>query len=162
MEIRPFGPGTSIRLPHCSRRLRAQRRKYLQPILNGTKQYHIAISEPGTGSDAAGIQTVARRVGEHYVINGVKRWTQDPSEPYIKPDYFVVYAVTEPGRGYKGISSFLVDYPSDGIEVTRTMTTMAPGTVLGKVVDLEFTDCKVPWRICWVKRGRDSRISTTS
>jgi alkylation response protein AidB-like acyl-CoA dehydrogenase len=121
-----------------------QRRKYLDPILSGTMQYHIAISEPGTGSDAAGIQTVARRVGQHYVINGVKRWTQDPSEPYIKPDYFVVYAVTEPGRGYKGISSFLVDYPSDGIAVTRTMATMAPGTVLGKVVDLEFTDCKVP------------------
>ena len=121
-----------------------QREKYLRPILEGSKTYHIAISEPGAGSDAAGIQTTARLDGDHYVINGIKRWTQDPTEPYVKPDYFVVYAVTAPGKGYRGITSFLVDYPSTGIRIVREMETFASGTGLGKVVDLEFSDCRVP------------------
>src|SRR5713226_4135717 len=122
----------------------AQREKYLRPILEGRKTYHIAISEPGAGSDASSIQTTARLEGDQYVISGIKRWTQDPAEPYVKPDYFVVYAVTAPGKGYQGISSFLVDYPSDGIRIVRKMETFAPGTVLGKVVDLEFSDCRIP------------------
>ncbi|CAN5773163.1 3-(aryl)acrylate reductase AcdA [soil metagenome] len=123
---------------------KAQQDKYLKPVLEGKKQYHIAISEPGAGSDAAGITTTARREGDYYVIDGIKRWTQDPTHPYVAPDYLVVYAVTEPGIGYKGISSFLVDYPIEGVRVVKQMETMATGTVLGRVVDLEFKNCIVP------------------
>lgn len=122
----------------------AQREKYLEPILNGTKTYHIAISEPGTGSDAAGITTTAQRDGADYIINGIKRWTQDPDEPYVRPDYFVVYAVTGPGEGHRGISSLLVDYPNDAIRIIRKMNTAPSGTTMGKVVDLEFKNCRVP------------------
>lgn len=130
--------------PALFRAPQALRDKYLTPILNGTKTYHIAISEPSTGSDAAGIATTARRDGDDYVINGVKRWTQDPDEPYVRPDYFVVYAVTGPGEGYRGISSIIVDYPNDAIRVIRKMTTACSGTTMGRVVDLEFRDCRVP------------------
>jgi alkylation response protein AidB-like acyl-CoA dehydrogenase len=137
-------PGYIDPPPALFRAPAAQREKYLQPILDGTKMYHIAISEPGTGSDAAAITTTARRDGDSFILSGVKRWTQDPTEPYVKPDYFVVYAVTGPGAGYRGISSFLVDYPSPSIRVIRKMATAAPGTVLGKVVDLEFSECRVP------------------
>jgi alkylation response protein AidB-like acyl-CoA dehydrogenase len=147
-------PGYIDPPPALFRAPRAQREKYLRPILDGKKAYHIAISEPGAGSDAAGIRTTAHREGDHFVINGIKRWTQDPSEPYIKPDYFVVYAVTSPGKGYSGITSFLVDYPSDDIHVIRRMETAAPGTTLGKVVDLEFRNCRIPAENLLGEEGR--------
>jgi alkylation response protein AidB-like acyl-CoA dehydrogenase len=57
---------------------RWQRAKYLDPVLAGEKQYHICLSEPEHGSDAAGIQLRAERRGDDFVLNGMKRWTPDP------------------------------------------------------------------------------------
>lgn len=123
---------------------RAQQERYLWPILEGTAQYHICISEPDFGSDVASIATTAVRRGDTWVINGIKRWSPDPFHPFLVPNYLLVYAVTEPGRGAKGISTFLVDWPSDGVKVVRTMESVAPGTFLGKVCDLEFDNCVIP------------------
>jgi alkylation response protein AidB-like acyl-CoA dehydrogenase len=55
-----------------------------------------------------------------------------------------VYAVTTPDAGYQGISTLLVDFPRDGIEVDKVMETIAPGSFLGRVCDLRFTDVRVP------------------
>ena len=123
---------------------RAQQERYLWPILEGTAQYHICISEPDFGSDVASIETTAVRKGDTWVINGRKRWSPDPFHPFLVPNYLLVYAVTDPGRGAKGISTFLVDWPSDGVKVLRTMESVAPGTFLGKVCDLEFDNCIIP------------------
>jgi len=120
------------------------REKYLYPILEGREQYHICISEPDAGSDVAAITTRAERVGDHYVLNGVKRWSPDPFHPFTKPEYLLVYAVTSPGMGYKGISTFLVDFPSEGITVGEIKQTAAPGTFLGRVCDLHFNNVKIP------------------
>ena len=83
-----------------------QKQKYLYPLLNDEKFYHINISEPGTGSDAAGITTTAQRRGSDYVINGVKRWAPPPSHPAIRPAYLLCYAVTDPDKGHNRISMF--------------------------------------------------------
>lgn len=121
-----------------------QRQKYLDPILEGKAYYHICISEPGHGSDVAGIETTAVKRGDSWVLNGVKRWSPDPFHPFTKADYLLVYAVTDPGKGYKGISTFLVDYPSKGIEVLNVKETAAAGTFLGRVSDLKFDNVVVP------------------
>lgn len=121
-----------------------QRAKYLDPVLEGRGQYHFCISEPEHGSDVAGMETTAQRRGDTYVLNGRKRWSPDPFHPFLKAEYLLVYAVTAPGLGYKGISTFLVDYPSEGIEVLRIAETAAPGSFLGRICDLEFRNCVIP------------------
>lgn len=121
-----------------------QKEKYLQPVLDGKTQYHICISEPGFGSDVAGIETTAVRQGDHFVLNGIKRWSPDPFHPFTAASYLLVYAVTDPGKGYKGISTFLVDWPSDGIEVLNVKETASPGSFLGRVADLKFDNVKIP------------------
>jgi alkylation response protein AidB-like acyl-CoA dehydrogenase len=121
-----------------------QKEKYLYPILKGDKQYHFCFSEPETGSDIASMRTTAVRDGDKYIINGQKRWSADPFNEYLKPDYILVYAVTDPGKGYRGISGLIVDFPSPGLKVLRVMRTIAPGSFLGRVCDLAFEDCVVP------------------
>lgn len=123
-----------------------QREAYLYPILKEDKFYHINISEPDAGSDAAGISTTAVRHGDTYVINGIKRWAPPPNHPALTPKYLLCYAVTDPARGYEGISLFLVDYPNPGVSVLREYETMAPGTYLGRSCDYEYKDCVVPAR----------------
>jgi len=121
-----------------------QKDKYLRPILDGKAQYHICISEPEHGSDVAGIETTAVREGNHFILNGLKRWSPDPFHPFTEAAYLLVYAVTDPGKGYKGISTFLVDWPSDGIEVLNVKETASPGSFLGRVTDLKFTNVRIP------------------
>lgn len=121
-----------------------QKEKYLYPILKGDKQYHFCFSEPEIGSDIASMRTTAVRDGDKYIINGRKRWSADPFNEYLKPDYLLVYAVTDPGKGYRGISGLIVDFPSPGLKVLRVMRTIAPGSFLGRVCDLAFEDCVVP------------------
>ena len=121
-----------------------QREEYLYPILKEDKFYHIHISEPDAGSDAARIQTTAVRQGDNYIINGVKRWAPPPNHPGIMPKYLLCYAVTDPTKGYEGISIFLVDYPNVGLKILKEYETWAPGTYLGRSGDYEYTDCVVP------------------
>ena len=121
-----------------------QREKYLYPILKDDRFYHIHISEPEAGSDAASIKTTAVKRGDHYVINGIKRWAPPANHPGIYPDYLLCYAVTDPTKGHEGISVFLVDYPNPGVNVVREFHTMAPGTYLGRSCDYQYTDCIVP------------------
>jgi alkylation response protein AidB-like acyl-CoA dehydrogenase len=121
-----------------------QRDKYLYPVIDGRNQYHICLSEPDYGSDAAGIELKAERRGEKFVLNGFKRWPPDPGHYLTRPDYLVVYAVTDPGKGYRGITTFLVDYPSPGVRVLKVVETEAAGTFLGRVCDYGFTDVEVP------------------
>ena len=123
-----------------------QREAYLYPILKEDKFYHIHISEPDAGSDAAGIRTTAVRQGDDYVINGVKRWAPPPNHPGIMPKYLLCYAITDPTKGYEGISIFLVDYPNPGLTILKEYETWAPGTYLGRSGDYEYTDCVVPAR----------------
>jgi alkylation response protein AidB-like acyl-CoA dehydrogenase len=120
-----------------------QKERYLYPIFKEDKLFHLHISEPGTGSDAAGITTTAVRDGDSWVINGVKRWAPPPSHPAVTPDYLLCYAVTDPSKGAAGISSFLVDYPNPGVSVTNIRQTMAK-SFLGKACDYVYQDCVVP------------------
>lgn len=120
-----------------------QKEKYLYPIFKEDKLFHLQISEPGTGSDAAGITTTAVRDGDNWVINGIKRWAPPPSHPAVDPHYLLCYAVTDPSKGAAGISSFIVDYPNPGVSVTNIQHTMAK-SYLKKAADYVYKDCVVP------------------
>ena len=121
-----------------------QKEKYLYPVIRGEKIYHFCYSEPESGSDIAAMKTSALKDGDNYTINGIKMWSPDPTRQYLKADYFTVYAVTDPGKGYNGISVFLVDSDTPGLRVVKRMKTISPNTLLGDVSVLAFENCSVP------------------
>lgn len=134
-----------------------QKEEYLYPILHEDKFYHIHISEPDAGSDAAGIRTTAVRDGDNYIINGVKRWSPPPSHWGITPKYTLCYAITDPSKGYEGISAFLVDFPNPGVSVAKEYDMAAEGTYLGRSGDYVYKDCVVPARNMLGKEGMGFR-----
>lgn len=83
----------------------AQKKKWLVPLAQGKVLGCFALSEPGSGSDAAGMRTVAIRDGEHYVLNGTKNWITSGKEA----DICVLIAHSDPSERHKGISAFIVD-----------------------------------------------------
>jgi acyl-CoA dehydrogenase len=91
----------------------AMKAKVLPGIVAGTLVPAFCLSEPGGGSDVAAMRTVARREGDHYVLDGRKMWIT--SAPVA--DVFVVFAKTDPGAGHKGISGFVVARGTPGLSV---------------------------------------------
>jgi len=93
-----------------------QRERYLIPYAQGTKRSAIAISEPGAGSDPAGMQTTAVKKGDQWVINGRKIWI---SRAHVA-DFIIVMAVTDKEkRARGGITAFLVDKGTPGLILQR-------------------------------------------
>ena len=114
-----------------------QKERYLDPVISGEKIPCIAQTEPDAGSDPAGMRTRAVRDGDHYVINGVKRFITDAE----KADFAQVMAVTDPSKGSRGgISCILVDMDTPGVKVTARYQTMM-GEAPCEVV---FDNARVP------------------
>ena len=88
-----------------------QKEKYLRPVVTVEKKVCFALTEPGAGSDAGGMQTTAVKDGDYYVLNGRKTFiTMAPLA-----DWAVVYAKTDMSMGTKGISAFIVDMKQEGV-----------------------------------------------
>lgn len=88
-----------------------QLEKYLRPVVTGKKILAFALTEPGAGSDAGGMTTTAEEDGDVYVLNGRKTFiTMAPLA-----DFAVVYAKTDPSRGSRGITAFIVDMKAEGV-----------------------------------------------
>ncbi len=98
----------------------AQRRRWLEPAIRGERVFSIAITEPGAGSDAAGIKTRAVPDGEGWRLTGHKHFVSDGAFS----DFFVVSAVTDSDAGAGGISLFLVDKGLPGFTVGRDQPMM--------------------------------------
>jgi alkylation response protein AidB-like acyl-CoA dehydrogenase len=87
------------------------KKRYLAPVAAGTGMFSYCLSEPEAGSDAASMTTRAVPDGDHWIINGVKRWITNAGVS----DYYTVFAVTEPGVGPRGISAFVVEKADEGV-----------------------------------------------
>ena len=98
----------------------AQKERWLLPAVRGERTFSVCFSEPGAGSDAAGIKTRATRDGAGWVLNGNKHFISDG----LFSDFFVVSAVTDPAAGAKGISLFLVDKGMVGFTIGRDQPMM--------------------------------------
>lgn len=85
--------------------------KYLGPLAKGDAMFSYCLSEPDAGSDAAGMKTRAVRDGDHWVLNGVKRWITNAGVS----EYYTVMAVTDPEQRSKGISAFVVEKSDEGV-----------------------------------------------
>ncbi|MET9392806.1 acyl-CoA dehydrogenase [Streptomyces sp. NPDC006624] len=87
------------------------KKRYMTPLAKGEGMFSYCLSEPDAGSDAAGMKTKAVRDGDHYVLNGVKRWITNAGES----EYYTVMAVTDPEKRSKGISAFVVEKSDEGV-----------------------------------------------
>ncbi|MDZ7701361.1 MAG: acyl-CoA dehydrogenase family protein [Halobacteriales archaeon] len=98
----------------------AQRERWLRPLAEGEHIGAWALTEPGSGSDASDMDTTAEHDGDEWVLNGTKQFITNASEA----GSVLVKAVTEPGAGYDGISTFIVDPDDDGFSVTNVWEKM--------------------------------------
>jgi acyl-CoA dehydrogenase len=115
-----------------------QKKKYLKRLAAGEILGAFCLTEPAAGSDAAGIQTSAKRDGENYRINGTKTWVTNGSVAGV----YIVFAKTDPAAGGKGMSAFLVEPGTPGFTVGRHEEKM--GQRSSPSVELLFADCVVP------------------
>lgn len=117
-----------------------QKQKYLPGAIGGDIILGIAMTEPGTGSDLAGVQTTARRDGDHYVLNGSKMFISNGQIA----DLFVVVVKTDPQAkpAHKGMSLLLVEADSPGFVRGRKLDKL--GLRGQDTSELFFEDCLVP------------------
>uniref|UniRef100_UPI0035B62D1E acyl-CoA dehydrogenase family protein n=1 Tax=Micromonospora sp. AKA109 TaxID=2733865 RepID=UPI0035B62D1E len=87
------------------------RRRYLTPVAAGEAMFSYCLSEPEAGSDAASMTTKAVRDGDHWILNGVKRWITNAGVS----QFYTVFAVTDPTARSRGISAFVVDKSDPGV-----------------------------------------------
>lgn len=112
--------------------------KYLTPLAEGKKLGAFALSEPEAGSDATNQRTTAVKDGAHYVLNGIKNWITNGRNA----DYYIVMAQTDPEKGYKGITAFLVEKGTEGFEQAKKEDKL--GIRSSDTCSITFNNCRVP------------------
>jgi alkylation response protein AidB-like acyl-CoA dehydrogenase len=115
-----------------------QKKKYLPRLATGEMLCAYSLSEPGAGSDAAGLKTTAVRKGDHYVVNGSKQWCTNGDHA----DVLCVFATVNPAQRAKGVTAFLIEPDMPGFAVGKKERKM--GIRASPTVALHFTDCVVP------------------
>jgi alkylation response protein AidB-like acyl-CoA dehydrogenase len=115
-----------------------QKERWLPDIASGEKLISFALSEKDAGSDAGGMTTRAERDGDEYVLNGEKKWNTGGAVASLN----TVLAVTEPGRGARGISALVIEKDRPGYRVGKHEDKMGIRCV--PVVELHLEDCRVP------------------
>jgi acyl-CoA dehydrogenase len=114
----------------------AQKQRWLGPIAEGKVMTAFAMTEPGAGSDVTAIATTARREGAEYVLDGAKTLISNAGIA----DLYAVFASTDPAKGSKGISCFLVPADAPGLRFAGPQVLSAPHP-LGEIA---FEGCRVP------------------
>ena len=130
-----------------------QKMKYLPDLLSGRKLGAFGLTEPNAGTDASGQQTTAVLDGDHYVLNGSKCFITNGSVA----DVFVVFAMTDPKMGNRGISAFIVEKGFKGFSQGKHEKKM--GIRGSSTCDLIFEDCIVPKENLLGKEGAGFKIA---
>lgn len=130
-----------------------QKKKYLVPLAKGEKLGAFGLTEPEAGSDAGGTQTTAELDGDHYILNGSKIFiTNAPAA-----DIYVIFAVTTPGMGTRGISAFIVEKGWEGFSFGEHYDKM--GIRSSTTAELVFNNVKVPKENLLWKEGKGFNIA---
>lgn len=116
----------------------AQKERWLRPAIEGRRIGALGITEPGAGSDVAGIATRAIRDGDEYVVNGAKTFITNG----CRADFLLLVAKTNPELRHDGISLFLVDTDTPGFTVSRRLEKV--GMRSSDTAELAFVDMRIP------------------
>ena len=133
-----------------------QKRKYLVPLAKGEKIGAFGLTEPNAGSDAGGTETTAVLKGDHYVLNGGKIFITNAP----KADTYVVFAVTTPDIGTRGISAFIVEKGWKGFYFGDHYDKM--GIRSSSTAELIFDNVEVPRENLLGKEGDGFKIAMST
>ncbi len=115
-----------------------QKKKYLPKVAEGKMVCAFALTEAEAGSDVSNVKTRAVKDGNHYVLNGVKQWITNGGEA----DLYTVIAVTNPEKGPRGMTAFIVEAGTQGLSFGKKERKM--GIRASATREVIFEDCKVP------------------
>lgn len=128
-----------------------QKQAYLPRVAQGDAIAAFALSEPEAGSDAAALQCSARRENEAWVLDGEKTWISNGGIA----DFYIVFARSEAVAGAKGISAFIVDASTPGLEVLERISLMSPHPM----ARLRFKHCRIPLNRLVGEAGQGFKIA---
>ena len=115
-----------------------QKKKYIPDIASGKKLAAFGLTEPEAGSDATGMKTTAKKEGDYYILNGTKCFITNAGDAEI----YTVFAKTQPERGARGISCFVLEKGMKGFEFGKKEKKM--GIRASSTRELIFNNCMVP------------------
>lgn len=130
-----------------------QKQHYLRPLTQGEKIGAYALTEPGSGSDAGGMKTTAKRVGDEYILNGSKIFITNGGIA----DIYIVFALTDSKSKQKGISAFIVEKDFPGFIVGKKERKL--GIRSSPTTELVFQECRVPKANLLGKEGEGFKIA---
>lgn len=114
-----------------------QKKKWLGSLVDGAMASY-CVTEPGAGSDVAGMQSTARKVGNEYVINGTKTFISNASVA----DFYVVFAYTDKSQKHMGVSCFVIERDREGVSVSKKFDKM--GQRASDTAEVTFEEVVVP------------------
>ena len=129
----------------------ALKQKYLPEVCNGKRIAAFALSEPEGGSDVSALRTTAQPDGDRYLINGAKTWISNGGIA----GHYVLFARTGEAPGAKGLSAFVVDADTPGLDASERIETIAPHPL----ATLRFRECRVPKANLLGKPGEGFKIA---
>jgi alkylation response protein AidB-like acyl-CoA dehydrogenase len=132
-----------------------QKNKHLRDVASGAKIGAYSLTEPMSGSDAATMRSRAVREGDHYVINGRKSWVS--SAPHA--DYVLLFTMTDPEKGDKGITAFLIETDKPGFSRGRTEPKL--GIRASATSEIVFDNYKTPMDTRLGEEGEGFKIAMT-
>ncbi|MFA6548668.1 MAG: acyl-CoA dehydrogenase family protein [Candidatus Margulisiibacteriota bacterium] len=114
-----------------------QKKKYMPPIAAGKKLAAFGLTEANAGSDAAGLETTAKKDGDYYIVNGTKQWITNGGEA----DTYSLIAITDKTKGARGATAFIVEKGTPGFTFGKKENKM--GIRCSATRELVFQDCKI-------------------
>jgi isovaleryl-CoA dehydrogenase len=129
-----------------------QRRRWLPKLVSGEHLGALAMTETGAGSDVMSMRTAATRDGDDYILNGSKMWITNAP----RSDVMIVYAVTDPGAGSRGLSAFVVERGMPGFSTPQKLDKL--GMRGSDTSEVLLQDCRVPAANRLAEEGKGARI----
>ncbi|CAN5637393.1 acyl-CoA dehydrogenase family protein [soil metagenome] len=133
-----------------------QKKEFLKPMTEELQFAAYCVTEPGAGSDVAGIKTTAVKVGDEYVLNGQKMWITNAGVA----SWYYVLAYTDPTQGHKGMSAFIVPRDKAGITVGKKENNL--GQRASDTRGITFEDVKIPKKYLLGAEGQGFKISMSA
>ncbi|MBS9805039.1 acyl-CoA dehydrogenase AcdA [Bacillus cereus] len=130
-----------------------QKQKFLRPMAEGKKIGAYGLTEPGSGSDAGGMKTIAKRDGDHYVLNGSKIFITNGGIA----DIYVVFALTDPESKQRGTSAFIVESDTPGFSVGKKESKL--GIRSSPTTEIMFEDCRIPVENLLGEEGQGFKVA---
>jgi len=129
-----------------------QRQRFLPKLVSGDHLGALAMTETGAGSDVMSMRTTATRDGDEYVLNGSKMWITNAPQS----DVMIVYAVTDPAAGSRGLSAFVVERGTPGFSTPQKLDKL--GMRGSDTSEVLLEDCRIPAANRLAEEGKGARI----